>query len=218
MRLSMVIIPALLVAIAAECMGQVQPPPTGIPPPPVVAITNTVGEAVMFSDGSATTNAPVRVEEYPSLLVVSVEERDMLNGGKWKQTHEFTKRLGFDKPQNFIRARARIMRGGRFQPFAPLGVPPKPNYSTNSTLKVGLPIERIGIPNIDTTKVYLACIWVDAPTYGWWSIDPYSVAEGSYDFQVPSWNRWYWFGLWDVAKGEYVYEKWIGHFIIPEGK
>lgn len=80
--------------------------------------------------------------------------------------------------------------------------------------QIGKPLERLALP--DVSGSHLVCIWDE--TAGAWMNPNHEVYDlsGTYDFQLPEWNRWYWIGLWDVAKGEYVYEKWIGHFIISE--
>ncbi|VGO21686.1 hypothetical protein [Pontiella sulfatireligans] len=77
--------------------------------------------------------------------------------------------------------------------------------------QVGLPMERIALPPVEGSQ--LVCIWDD--TAGQWvgAFEDYDHA-GVYDFQVPEWGKWYWIGLWDEAAGEYVFGKWIGHFIV----
>jgi len=77
---------------------------------------------------------------------------------------------------------------------------------------VGLPTERLALPEVQGN--HLVCIWDD--TAGGWLIPPddnsYDHA-GTYEFEVPAWGKWYWIGLWDEQTGEYVFGKWIGHFI-----
>ena len=77
--------------------------------------------------------------------------------------------------------------------------------------EVGLPLERIALPSVSGS--HLICVW-DASSETWLkSFEAYDQS-GAYEFQVPAWGKWYWIGLWDEATGEYVFGKWIGHFII----
>jgi len=77
---------------------------------------------------------------------------------------------------------------------------------------VGLPTERLALPVVQGS--HLVCIW--DYTLGDWvgggDFESYDHS-GFYEFKLPQWSKWYWIGLWDVAKGEYVYAKWIGHFL-----
>jgi hypothetical protein len=75
---------------------------------------------------------------------------------------------------------------------------------------LGLPLERLALPEVSGT--YLVCIWDQSASTWLQDFETYDHA-GIYDFQVPSWGKWYWVGLWDDANGEYVYGKWIGHFL-----
>ena len=75
--------------------------------------------------------------------------------------------------------------------------------------QVGLPLERVALPNIQGS--HLVCVWDDAA--GQWVSDFESYDHaGVYDFQIPEWGKWYWVGLWDESKAEYVFGKWVGHF------
>ncbi len=76
--------------------------------------------------------------------------------------------------------------------------------------QIGLPEERIALPAVQGD--YLICIW-DETTGAWLGEFEAYDHTGSYGFQLPAWEEWYWIGLWDVARQEYVFEKWIGHFI-----
>lgn len=75
---------------------------------------------------------------------------------------------------------------------------------------VGLPRERLALPALQGE--HLVCIWDE--TAGDWlrSFETYDHV-GTYEFQVPAWGHWYWIGVWDEQNGEYVFGKWIGHFI-----
>ena len=74
---------------------------------------------------------------------------------------------------------------------------------------IGLPVERLAMPVVSGD--HLVCIW-DAEANAWLqSFEQYDHA-GTYDFKVPEWGRWYWVGLWDSDRGEYVFGKWIGYF------
>ena len=77
--------------------------------------------------------------------------------------------------------------------------------------QVGLPMERVALPVVQ--GAHLVCIWDE--TAGEWlkEFESYDHA-GVYDVQIPAWGKWYWVGLWDEAVGDYVYGKWIGHFMV----
>ena len=77
--------------------------------------------------------------------------------------------------------------------------------------QIGLPLERLALPPT-TAGNYLVCVWDESATK-WVKSFEYYDHSGSYDFQVPSWNNWYWIGLWDESAEKYVYGKWIGHFL-----
>lgn len=76
--------------------------------------------------------------------------------------------------------------------------------------QVGLPTERMAIADVQGS--HLVCIW-DQTAGNWLQGFEAYDNSGVYEFQVPQWGHWYWIGLWDEAKGEYVYSKWIGHFL-----
>ena len=76
---------------------------------------------------------------------------------------------------------------------------------------VGLPLEQIALPVVQGS--YMVCIWSDEAGDWLRAHESYDHA-GTYEFQVPAWGKWYWIGLWDEQTGEYVFGKWIGHFII----
>lgn len=75
---------------------------------------------------------------------------------------------------------------------------------------VGLPTERIALPAVEGS--HLVCIWDESA--GTWlkSFENYDHI-GVYEFSVPAWGKWYWIGLWDEQAGNYVFGKWIGHFL-----
>lgn len=75
---------------------------------------------------------------------------------------------------------------------------------------IGLPTERIALPPVSGN--YLVCVWDETSKAWLQSFENYDQS-GSYDFAVPSWGKWYWIGLWDQTAGQYVFGKWIGHFI-----
>ncbi len=78
--------------------------------------------------------------------------------------------------------------------------------------EVGLPTEHLALPAVQAGGEYKVCFWDQ--TAGNWLREHASYGhEGSLDFEVPAWGQWYWIGLWDVANEEYVFGKWIGHFI-----
>ena len=77
--------------------------------------------------------------------------------------------------------------------------------------QVGLPLERLAIPEVQGS--HLVCIWDESAGAWLQGFESYDLS-GVYEFQVPSRGKWYWIGVWDEASGEYVYGKWIGHFLI----
>ena len=76
--------------------------------------------------------------------------------------------------------------------------------------EVGLPTEHIALPAV--TGSHLVCIW-DETAGQWYQSHQAYDHSGAIDFQVPKWGNWYWIGLWDNASGQYVFGKWIGHFL-----
>ena len=76
--------------------------------------------------------------------------------------------------------------------------------------QVGLPTENMALPDLQGD--YLVCIW-DETAHDWHSGFASYDHKGSISIQVPELGKWYWVGLWDQQTGEYVYGKWIGHFV-----
>lgn len=76
--------------------------------------------------------------------------------------------------------------------------------------QLGLPREQIALPAVQGN--HLICIW-DETAEQWYQVHQSYDHSGSYTFELPEWGKWYWIGLWDEASGEYVYGKWIGHFL-----
>ncbi len=74
----------------------------------------------------------------------------------------------------------------------------------------GLPRERVAIPVVEGS--HLVCVWDEGAGEWLGEFEAYDHA-GTYEFQLPEWGKWYWVGLWDEATGEYVFGKWIGHFL-----
>lgn len=77
--------------------------------------------------------------------------------------------------------------------------------------EVGLPMEHVALPPVSVEGSYLVCVWDEAAQDWLQGFESYPHT-GSYEFQIPDWGKWYWVGLWDETKGEYVFGKWIGHF------
>jgi len=77
--------------------------------------------------------------------------------------------------------------------------------------ELGLPEEQIALPSVQGN--YLVCIWDDS--LGDWVNNVHQTYDnsGSFSFQLPSWGKWYWIGLWDSNSEQYVFGKWIGHFL-----
>ena len=76
--------------------------------------------------------------------------------------------------------------------------------------QVGLPEEQIALPAVQGD--YLVCIWDETSEQWLQSHQDYDLS-GTYSFQLPDWGNWYWIGLWDKVNEQYVFGKWIGHFI-----
>jgi hypothetical protein len=75
--------------------------------------------------------------------------------------------------------------------------------------QVGVPIERLEFPIVEGE--HWVCVWDEAAGNWYTDFEIYDHSR-SYRLQVPAWGKWYWIGLWNATTGEYVYEKWIGHF------
>lgn len=75
--------------------------------------------------------------------------------------------------------------------------------------EVGKPVERLAMPLVQGG--HLVCIWDQSESKWLRDFETYNHS-GVLEFQVPEWGRWYWVGLWDESRSEYVYSKWIGHF------
>ncbi|HEY5653967.1 MAG TPA: hypothetical protein VIR63_06335 [Pontiella sp.] len=76
-------------------------------------------------------------------------------------------------------------------------------------LQVGLPIERLALPEFEGE--HLVCVW-DEAAQDWHTAFVTYNHNGSLDFQVPEFGKWYWVGIWNETTGEYAFGKWIGHF------
>jgi hypothetical protein len=76
--------------------------------------------------------------------------------------------------------------------------------------EVGLPTEHLAIPVVEGS--HLVCIW-DESAGNWYAGFSGYDHSGKISFQVPALGQWYWIGVWDQDNGEYVYGKWIGHFL-----
>lgn len=75
---------------------------------------------------------------------------------------------------------------------------------------VGLPAERIALPELQGN--YQVCIW-DNTAGAWLTTSEQYDHSGTYSFQLPEWNQWYWVGLWDSSTESYAFGKWVGNFI-----
>lgn len=76
--------------------------------------------------------------------------------------------------------------------------------------QVDLPTERLTLPELQGD--YLVCVW-DETANDWYMDFANYDHQGSIQFLVPEWDKWYWIGLWDSDAGEYVFGKWVGHFL-----
>lgn len=75
---------------------------------------------------------------------------------------------------------------------------------------VGAPIERLALPELQGD--HLVCVW-DETANDWYSSFTSYDHSGSLSIQLPEAGKWYWVGVWDELGEEYVYGKWIGHFV-----
>lgn len=75
---------------------------------------------------------------------------------------------------------------------------------------VSKPIEKVALPVVSGN--HLVCIWDEAAGQWYQEFVSYDHA-GTFTFNIPSWGKWYWIGLWDESTEQYVFGKWIGHFI-----
>lgn len=76
--------------------------------------------------------------------------------------------------------------------------------------ELGLPEEQIALPAVQGD--FLVCIW-DESLGDWVQAHQAYDQSGSLNFQLPAWGKWYWIGLWDSASQQYVFGKWVGHFL-----
>ena len=76
--------------------------------------------------------------------------------------------------------------------------------------QIGLPDEQIALPAVQGS--HLVCIW-DESAGQWLQSHQTYDQSGIYSFKLPAWGRWYWVGLWDQSNGQYVFGKWVGHFL-----
>jgi hypothetical protein len=76
--------------------------------------------------------------------------------------------------------------------------------------QVSLPEERLALPEVQGS--HLLCIWDEAAN-DWYAGFASYDHSGLLSFQLPEFGKWYWIGLWDEQAGDYVFGKWIGHFI-----
>lgn len=78
--------------------------------------------------------------------------------------------------------------------------------------QLGLATERIALPVVRGS--HLVCIW-DQSAGNWLASSHASYGNrGEITFHVPESGKWYWIGLWDEMNEEYVFSKWVGHFIM----
>lgn len=76
--------------------------------------------------------------------------------------------------------------------------------------QVSPPVERLALPDVQGS--FLVCVWDEAAN-DWYDDFVNYDHSGSLSFQLPEPGKWYWIGLWDEQAGEYVFGKWVGHFI-----
>jgi len=76
--------------------------------------------------------------------------------------------------------------------------------------QVLLPVERLALPDVQGN--HLICVWDEAANDWHAGFSDYDHS-GSVSFQLPELGKWYWIGLWDEQIGDYVFGKWVGHFV-----
>ena len=76
--------------------------------------------------------------------------------------------------------------------------------------QVSLPEERLALPEVQGS--HLICIWDEAAN-DWHAEFASYDHSGLLSFELPEEGTWYWVGLWDEQLGDYVFGKWVGHFI-----
>jgi hypothetical protein len=64
-----------------------------------------------------------------------------------------------------------------------------------------------------TTGTNLVCAWNNS-TDSWVRNHYILETNGVVEFNIPSWNDWYWVGVWEVDTGSYVCGRWMGHFLV----
>lgn len=75
---------------------------------------------------------------------------------------------------------------------------------------ISLPEERLALPDVQGS--HLICIW-DESANDWHATFTSYDHSGLLSFQLPEWGKWYWVGLWDEQTSEFVFGKWVGHFV-----
>lgn len=76
--------------------------------------------------------------------------------------------------------------------------------------QVSTPVERLALPDVQGS--HLVCVWDDSASDWYTGFASYDHS-GSLSFQLPEQGKWYWVGLWSEQAGEYVFGKWVGHFV-----
>lgn len=195
MRLSLVIIPAALLALAAECFGA-PVPPMDLPDPGTAPVDeSSVIHVATNESGVVVKYVAVEKIKYlqPEATTIRLKFFDRMDTNAL-----YT--IDYSAPRQHAFAGWEIIEGG-----AVVGG----SAPTNKPLKgVAMPLEAIAMPLVQGD--HLVCIWDDA-AQDWRGWHPYDHS-GSYLFQVPVWGQWYWIGLWDIAGDQFVSSRWIGHF------
>jgi hypothetical protein len=174
-----------------------------------VAYSNDIQDRIIETAYVSVTNQIVK-ESYPMMLVGTVEACTDLGDADWSVVHEELIMMIGAREERFFRINLRLegIPAKTFcVPSVPVERPPLTNYT--SATNVGLPTEILAVNSADGD---LICIW-DYFAQDWLREHENYDHSGSYRFTVPSWNKWYWIGLWDAENGEYVYSKWVGHFV-----
>ena len=84
------------------------------------------------------------------------------------------------------------------------------NVTPIRSCSIGLPSEWVALPPVEGEHVvtifdYLNNEFVRTVEYD---------HSGSFTYRVPEWGQWYLLGLYDSTAEQYVFEKWIGHYIV----
>lgn len=192
-RLLPILISALCFVLGASAPATPQIPAPGSAPVPIYDVL-----ATRTNSGVITKFVKVEKRVYlePTTTTIRLKFMDELTGNPIS--------IDYTAPRQQAFVGWEIIQDGKSIP----GQTPT-NAPAAGPQGVGLPLETIALPEV--TGDHQIVIWSHEGQQVLGS-HPYDLS-GTYSYQVPAWDRWYWLGLWSVDAEEYVYEKWIGHFL-----